>query len=191
MPSFMFLLSKFPMPPELTAILTPDEKVLWHGQPRPYVFMLRGIHSIAYGITWSILGAFWFYGTGGVGPHSVFTGWWSVLPLFCFPFILTGFSFFFYPIRLGAQARRTWYVVTNQRIFIAELVRDKPPQLRVFRPDEMGAPQIAKRFDGLYDVVLTLRAQSNPHLQPRLDSGFFGLPNGELAAGAVNTAINP
>lgn len=180
------------MPPEITACLAPGEKVLWHGRPRPYVFMLRGLPNIAYGVTWSVLGAYWYHGAGGIGEYSAFQGWWRLTPLFSVPFILAGFSFWLYPIRLGQQARRSWYVVTNQRIFIAELFPKKTPQLRVFTKEEMGAPQVVKRrYDDLYDVILTLRAQENPHLKPRLDSGFFGIKDGEAAAGAVNETTNP
>ena len=50
-------------PPSIAACLDPGEEILWQGQPRPYVFMLRGLTSIFYGITWSILGAFWYHGS--------------------------------------------------------------------------------------------------------------------------------
>jgi len=179
------------MPPEIAAVLAPDEKVLWQGRPRPYVFILRGLTSIVYGMTWSILGAFWYHGAGGIGKYSAFEGWWKLIPLLSLPFILAGLSFFFYPIRLGARARRTWYIVTNQRIFIAELRRDQPPLLRIFSVTEMGPPQITKRFDSLYDLILTRRAQELPHLTPPLDSGFFGLKDGEKAASAINLSTNP
>ena len=174
------------MPPPIAALLQPGEEILWQGRPRPYVFILRGLPNIAYGVTWSVLGAFWYHGSGGVSADtSAFEGVWRIVPLLSLPFIIVGFSFWLYPIRLGLQARRTWYLVTNQRVFIAELSKDKPPLLRVFIRDEMAAPQIRKRFDGLADVILTRRAQDNPHLAPRLDSGFFGLEEGEDAAGAI------
>jgi hypothetical protein len=179
------------MPPELTAQLAPDEKVLWSGQPHPAVYILRGLPNLAYGITWSVLGAFWYHGSGGVGQMSAFEGWWRILPLFSIPFILAGFSFWFYPLRLGPLARRTWYVVTNRRVFIAELPQGKPLQLRVFAPEEMAAPEIIPRWTGLQDVILTRQAQENPHLQPRLNAGFFGLLRGEMAAQAIKTAMKP
>jgi hypothetical protein len=179
------------MPPELAACLAPGEKITWQGRPRPYVFILRGLPSIVYGMTWSILGAFWYHGSGGIGKYSAFEGWWKLVPLFSLPFILAGLSFFFYPLRLGARARRTWYVVTNRRVFIAELRRNQSPILRVFSATEMVPPQVMKRFDGLCDVILTLRAREQPHLKPSLDSGFFGLKDGERAAGAINSLINP
>src|SRR5262245_57706643 len=112
--------------------------------------MLRGLTSIVYGMTWSILGAFWYHGSGGIGKYSAFEGWWKLVPLLSLPFILAGLSFFFYPIRLGIRARRTWYIVSNQRVFTAELRKNQPPFLRVFSVGEMGPPQIVKRFDGFY-----------------------------------------
>jgi hypothetical protein len=179
-------------PPELTALLTTGEKILWSGQPRPSVFIVRGLPNLGYGVAWGVLGAFWYYGSGGIGQYSAFYGWWRLVPLLSLPFILTGFSFFFYPIRLGALARRTWYVVTDRRVFIAELPRgaasSAPPTPRFFSRDEMAGPDVRKRIDGLYDVILTKRALDNPHLVPRLDAGFFGIADGEAAATAINAA---
>jgi hypothetical protein len=173
------------LPPQLGALLAPGEKVLWHAQPRPAVFVLRGLPNITYGITWSVLGAFWYHGAGGLGRYSAFEGWWRLTPLFSFPFIIAGFSFFFYPIRLGARARRTWYVVTNRRVLTLELPPRKPPQLEVFREENLAALTIRKHSGGWYDVLLAPRAIENPHLQPRLEDGFFGLENGEEAAAAI------
>ena len=172
------------MPPEISALLNPGEKILWQGRPRPYVFMLRGMPNLAYGVTWSVLGAIWYHGA----RMAPFMGWWRIVPYLSFPFILAGFSFWRYPIRLIAQGSRTWYVVTNQRIFIAELNKKGSVSVRVFSKEEMCAPQVMSRFDGLYDVILTQRSLDNPHLKPRLDAGFFGLMNGEVAAAAVRTA---
>jgi len=178
-----------PLPTELAALLSPGEKILWQGRPRPYVFILRGLPNIAYGVTWSVLGAYWYHGSGGISEAtSAFEGVWRVVPLLSLPFILVGFSFWLYPIRLGLRARRTWYFVTNQRIFIAELDKNQTPSLRIFSPEEMAPPQIVQRFDGLCDIILTKRALDNPHLTPRLDSGFFGLENGTIPAAAINTA---
>ena len=179
------------MPPEITACLAPDEEILWHGRPRPSVFILRGLTSIFYGATWSILGAFWYHGAGGIGEYSAFEGWWRLVPLLSLPFIAAGWSFFFYPINLGARARHTWYVVTNRRIFIARLHYKKPTELRVFTRAEMGPPHVVKRLDGLYEIVLTRSAQGKPYLIPRLESGFFGIEDGPVAARAINAAINP
>ncbi len=179
------------LPSPITATLEQGEEILWQGQPRPYVFMLRGITSIFYGMTWSILGAFWYHGAGGVGQYSAFEGWWKIVPLLSLPFIAAGWSFFFYPINLGARARHTWYVVTNRRVFIARLHAKKPPEFRVFTRQEMAPPHLVHRFDGLDEVVLTRRAQDKPYLIPPLESGFFGIQDGAAAAAAINTATNP
>jgi hypothetical protein len=169
------------MPPEIIARLSTGEEILWHAQPRPYVFMLRGLTSIFYGMTWSILGAFWYHGA----MLAPWEGWWKIVPLLSLPFIAAGWSFFFYPINLGARARHTWYVVTNRRIFIARLHGKKPPELRVFTRKEMGPPHLVKRLDGLDEIVLTRSAQDKPYLIPRLESGFFGIKDGEAALAAI------
>lgn len=174
------------VPDALAAILAPGESVLWSEQPRPYVYILRGMTSIAYGATWAILGSFWYHGSGGVGKYSAFEGWWRLIPLLSLPFILAGLSFFIHPIRLGARARRTWYVVTNRRVFIAEIRANLPPELRVFSSHELAAPLAVKRFDGLYNLILTHRAQEQiDHLVPRLEDAFFGLSDPRPASKAI------
>ena len=178
------------LPKEITASLALGEEILWQGTPRPYVFMLRGLTSIFYGMTWSILGAYWYHGAGGIGEYSAFEGWWKLVPILSLPFIFAGWSFFLYPINLGARARHTWYIVTNQRVFIARLHGKETPELRVFTPEEMAPPHVVKRLDGLDEVILTRSAQDKPYLVPRLESGFFGIKDGHAAAKAINAVIN-
>ena len=175
------------LPKDIAAQLAPDEEILWQGRPRPYVFMLRGLTATFYGITWSILGAFWYHGA----MLAPWEGWWKLVPILCLPFIAAGWSFFFYPIGLGARARRTWYIVTNRRVIIARLHRKKAPDFRVFTREEMAPPHIVKRLDGLYEVILSRTAQEKPYLIPRLESGFFGIMDGESAATAINATMNP
>ena len=180
------------VPPELAAMLEPGESVAWSMQPRPYVYIVRGLSSIAYGTTWAVLGAYWYHGSGGVGRYSAFEGWWRLVPLLSLPFILAGLSFFISPIRLGAQARRTWYVVTNRRVFIAELFAHREPKLRLFSSHELAPPLAVKRIDGLYNLVLTHRAQEGlPHLAPRIEDAFFGLADAEAASEAVRSVQTP
>jgi len=177
-------------PPALAAILEPGETIAWAQQPRPYVYIVRGLSSIAYGTTWAVLGAVWYHGAGGIGRYSAFEGWWKLVPLLSLPFILAGLSFFISPIRLGAQARRTWYVVTDRRVFIVELPAHGTPRLRVFSSHELAPPLAVKRIDGLYNLVLTNRAQEGlPHLAPRLEDAFFGLSETEAASEAIGKIV--
>jgi len=174
------------LPKEITANLAPGEEILWQGTPRPYVFMLRGLPAIFYGMTWSILGSYWYYAAN----LAFWQGWWKIVPILSLPFIFCGLSFFFYPINLGARARHTWYVVTNKRIFIARTHGKKPPEIRVFTRQEMGPPHLVKRLDGLYEVVLSRSAQGKPYLVPRLESGFFGIKDGDAAVAAIKKSID-
>lgn len=170
------------LPPQLTALLHAKEKIAWAGQPRPSVFMLRGLPNLAYGVTWAVLGAFWYRGAGGMGRFSAFEGWWKLEPLLSLPFILAGFSFFLYPIRLGARARRTWYVVTDRRVFSVELFPNREPRVREFSAENLSTLQLKKRIDGLYDMTLSRRVLANPEVQPPLEAGFFGIEAGDVAA---------
>jgi len=169
------------LPKEIAACLEPGEDVLWVGRPRPYVFMLRGMPSLFFGATWSILGAWWYHGA----MLAPWEGWWKIVPILSLPFIAAGWSFFFYPINLGARARHTWYVVTNRRVLIARWHSRSPVELQVFTRKEMGPPQVIRRFDGLFEVILARSAQDKPYLVPRLEAGFYGIADGVAAAEAV------
>jgi hypothetical protein len=151
--------------------------------------MLRGLPNIAYGVTWGVLGAFWYHGSGGIGRFSAFEGWWRLTPLFSVPFILAGFSFFLYPIRLGARARRTWYVVTNRRVFSGEFFKNRPPALREFSMEDLQALRVVRRFDGLHDLMMSRRFAENPQLQPPLNAGFFGIEQAEKVAEDVRWSL--
>jgi hypothetical protein len=177
------------LPKEIAACLEPGEEVLWSGRPRPYVFMLRGLPSMCFGATWSILGALWYHGSGGL-TNTPFEGWWKIYPVVPLPFIAAGWSFFFYPINLARRARCTWYFVTNRRVMIARWHSRKPVEIHVFKRAEVAPPHVIKRFDGLYEVVLTRSAQGKPYLVPRLESGFFGIRDGPEAATAVRQAMD-
>jgi hypothetical protein len=148
--------------------------------------MLRGVTAIFYGLVWSILGAFWYHGAS----EAPWEGWWRIVPTLSIPFIAAGWSFFLYPINLGARARHTWYVVTNQRVFIARLSGKKPPELRIFTRAEMGPPHVIKRLDGLYEIVLVRSVQDRPFIVPRLESGFFGITDGEAVAALIRKTIH-
>jgi hypothetical protein len=176
------------LPPELAALLAPEEKVRWWGQPRPAGFIVRALPNLAYGVTWAVLGAFWYRGSGGIGKDSAFEGWWKLAPLFSVPFILAGLSFFMAPIRLGARARRTWYVVTDRRVFMAEVSKKDGPKWRVFAREDLDALQFVRAL-GMESLVLSRRAAENPHLTPKLEDGFFGLTDGEGAMEAIRNCL--
>jgi hypothetical protein len=165
-------------------LLQPGETVLWSAQPTPGVYMMRGLPAVFYGATWAVLGAFWYQGSGGIGRYSAFEGGWRLIPLGSVPFILAGLSFFFFPMSLGARARRTWYVVTDRRFFQAELRRSGTPRLLAY--DHAVAPLVRPRWDRRSDLILTRRAQEQlPHLPPRLEDGFFGLTDPAPALQAI------
>jgi hypothetical protein len=175
------------LPADVAALLAPGEKVLWQARPRPAAFILRAMPNLAYGVTWAVLGAFWYRGSAGIGKYSAFEGWWKLAPLFSLPFILAGLSFFFAPIRLGARARRTWYFVTDWRVFIAETRKEGAPNVREFSPDDLAAIQFVRQY-GLEAVILSRRAAENPHLTPKLEDGFFGLDHGVEAMEAIRNS---
>jgi hypothetical protein len=177
------------LPDAVAALLAPGEEVRWRAQPRPAAFVLRAMPNIAYGVTWAVLGAVWYRGSGGIGKDSAFEGWWKLAPLFTLPFILAGLSFFLAPIKLGARARRTWYIVTDRRVFMAEMPKEGGPKLREFSREDIEAMQFVKQY-GLEAVILSRRAAENPHLAPRLEEGFFGLSDGVAAMEAIREGRN-
>jgi hypothetical protein len=172
----------------VAGLLWPEEKVLWWAQPLPAAFIARALPNLAYGVTWAVLGAFWYHGAGGIGRDSAFEGWWKLTPLFSVPFILAGFSFFLSPIRLGARARRTWYLVTDRRVFMAETQKDAAPKMIVFPREDIEALQFQRRMK-MESLILSRRAAENPHLVPKLEQGFFGLTDGEQAMEAIKASL--
>lgn len=94
------------------AYLAPDEYILWSGRPMKGKMLTKNdIIMIPFSIMWCSFAIFWEYSVISIGAPLLFRIWGI-------PFVLVGlyivFGRFFHA---GYLQKRTFYAITNQRIF--------------------------------------------------------------------------
>src|SRR5262249_51246785 len=104
------------LPPELEAKvhqeLTPDEQIIWGGQPSPRVTRLKGLAAAGGMLFMALIAGVILLGYLG----TVKGGGTIIIPGVAGLFVVIGLAgMFLAPIMKHKLAQRTWYVVTNRR----------------------------------------------------------------------------
>ncbi len=137
--------------------------------------MIRGVPMMLFGIPFTAFSVFWMVmASGGVGraPGGVF----GFFPLFGIPFLLVGLAMLLSPLWMLRKARRTVYVVTDQRAIIFD--GGGITRIRSFGPDQLGDLQRNQRSDGSGDLIFEQKISysRNNHRPHTTDIGFLAIP---------------
>jgi hypothetical protein len=132
------------IPIEVSKEMRSREKPLWIGKPNPKRFAVKeGWRTCANGALLIALVVYW----GGAAIESgdmvaMFSG---------AAFVALGLFFMSAPLRAYLRARRTTYVVSNQRLIILNgLLR---PSIESFAPAEIGSLKIEAAADGSGSII--------------------------------------
>src|ERR1043165_3181903 len=127
------------------------EKIQWVGYPIPIKFAIKeGTPSFLFGIPWIAFCAFWE--SGVIKAGSLFMELWGI------PFIIVGLYLLTSPLWEYLRARRTIYVVTNQRLLILNgLLR---PSRRSFTPPDIGSVEVDAGHDGIGSIIFSRERES-------------------------------
>jgi len=132
------------LPPELQrrvdAELASGERIVWTGQPVPWLFARHGWASVVIGIPWTGFVLFWMAGAAGmVDGRPWQPGEWEhiLLPLWGVPFFLIGLVLLTMPYWLARNARRTIYALTDRRAIVWEAESLTNTTIRSFTPDRL------------------------------------------------------
>jgi len=144
------------LPREVAALvgaeLQPGERITWAGQPMPWRFARRNIGIFLFGIPWTAFAIFWVAGTSGfkLPDFSDSAGWF---PLFGVPFVLSGFGMLSTPYWMRRKARRTAYVVTDERALIIDGSWWRSTTIRSFEPRRLGDIRRDQNPDGSGNLI--------------------------------------
>jgi hypothetical protein len=149
------------------------ERVEWSGQPKPMRLAWQSLPIVLFAIPWTAFAVFW---TCGAADFKIpdFDSAFDLFPLFGLPFVLVGLGLLSTPFWLIRKARRTVYVVTDQRAIIIEARRTV--SVRSFGPADLKGFQRKERRDGSGDITFghPIRSSSDADCSPT-QAGFLGI----------------
>jgi hypothetical protein len=176
--------------PELQQLISNElrsgEKLVWAAQPLPRVFRRQSIGIVLFGIPWTAFAIFWMttaaWGVWGHGGYnhagSNLPGPFVFFPLFGLPFVLIGLGMLSSPFWLSRQARRTVYVLSDQRaIVITGKALGGGVTVQSFEPDRLTSMERSQRADGSGDLVFESFVQRQGRGSNTIRRGFIGIEN--------------
>ena len=162
---------------QVDAELASGERVLWQGQPIGR-FAPGGIALALFGIPWTAFALFWIWGAS----HAVgaFGALGMLFPLFGLPFVLVGFGLISAPWWMRLLARRTAYVITNQRVLILS-PGWRGRSVRSFAPERLTVIERRERSDGSGDLIFEKSSWRDSDGDRRTrEVGFMSVPDVKL-----------
>ncbi len=149
--------NRYNLPDELVSAvdreLASGESVAWVGQPIPRQLARAALPSVLFGIPWTAFAIFWTVMASGAPRQSGSSGWLWFFPLWGVPFILIGLGMLTSPYWAFRRARRTAYVLTNQRVIIIGIGWRGKTAIRSFDPDALKDLRRDERSDGSGDLI--------------------------------------
>ncbi len=126
------------------------EKPLWIGKPIPLKFAIKeGWATFVFGLPWTAAAVYWVFAAMGSGN--------MIFALIGVPLVAIGLYFLTTPLQEYKRARRTIYIVSNQRLIILNgLWR---PTVESFAPSKIGSLEIDAAQDGSGSIIFHERRE--------------------------------
>ena len=160
-------------------ILTSRERVCWVGQPLPMLLARRELSKCVWGAV--------FTGFSMFALWAVCRTEYALVPprtglLLLSPFLVLSLYILSYPLWVAHGARKTAYVLTDQRAIIIVLGGFGVPRIRSFAATEIISSRVRTHGDGTGDVIFAEDVVMGPDL-----AGPFRIPSGFLAVSDART----
>ncbi|MEM7682272.1 MAG: hypothetical protein AAF288_09990 [Planctomycetota bacterium] len=172
------LLDAYLFPSDLQAAieseLGPNETLLWAGQPSPKRVAKRDLPLVLFAVPWTGFAVFWTLGAAGLLGQAGAGGSLG-FAAFGLPFIAIGLGMFATPWWSYRVAKRTAYVITEERAIILRIGRRS--DLQAFPADRLTVLKRRTQPDGSGDLILERESStdSDGHRDTK-EIGFFGIP---------------
>ena len=156
----------------------PLERVLWSGTPIPKQLAKKSLGTMFFGIFVLGFSIFWVH-----GAYTQSNGE-SLFPLFGIPFVIVALGVFFSPLTAWLNARKTIYVITDQRAFILE--HGKKIKVTNFNLEQIVNIEKSVNIDGSGDLVLLKEHSVDSDGDKKTeDKGFFAIRDVKTAESAI------
>ena len=162
------------------AELRPEERIVWVGQPIPGRFARKSIGMVLFGIPCTAISVLWMIATAIMlaqesdGARVFFDFFFPLLGL---PFLFLGIAMLFSPYWLRRNARRTAYVITDQRALILNARGWRGVALRSFEPEQLTTLKWRQNRDGSGDIIFARQWILDPEGNRFAHIGFFAIAN--------------
>ncbi len=157
--------------------LRPTERMQWSASPSPGRLARKCLPIVLFAIPWTAFSVFWIAGASGFKMPDFSSGS-GLFPLFGLPFLLIGIGMFASPFLAAKKARRSAYVVTNERAIIFESGFWGSISIRSFLPHQLQEIRRVQRSDGSGDLILERQlGTNNDGGRTTTEIGFFGIPD--------------
>ena len=137
--------------------LQPGETLIWIEQPIPRFFTAKSITSFLFAIPWTSFAIFWIWGALGFQLPDLREGIQPQHLFACFgiPFVLIGLGMLSSPLWVWQAAKKTVYLITNQRAISIE--GGMIFTIRSYSPEQLKDLYRKERKDGSGDVIILTR----------------------------------
>jgi hypothetical protein len=136
----------------VAAEVRPGESVRWLDRPIPARLARSAWPMALFAIPWTAFALFWIWGATH-GTCDAPTPEARLFPLFGVPFVLVGLGLFASPLWVLRSARRTVYLVTDQRAVVLSAGWRGSVSARSFEPEKLCDLRRTQRADGSGDLV--------------------------------------
>jgi hypothetical protein len=173
------------------AELRNGERIAWTGQPIPSRFARRSIGIVLFGIPWTAFALFWIAGASGFKMPD-FSHGSGIFPLFGLPFVLIGFGMLSSPYWMLRKARRTAYVITDQRAIVLAGGAFGSTTIRSFDPDRLNDIRRVQKPDGTGDLIFERTWASDGDAgRQSTDHGFLAIAGVRDVEGFITRLTHP
>jgi len=178
--------------PLVSPELRPNERIVWIGQPIPWRFVKRFIGAFLFGILWSGFLGFWANGLVRNMLAEKEPGWGALafFAAFLIPFSLMGVVLLSWPFWSWRKAKRTIYVLTDQRAVVFDANWWQAVTIRSFEPSRLTDVRRVQNADGSGDLEFerTVKTDGEGSLQAT-DHGFMSIPGVKAVEDAIRQLV--
>ncbi len=184
------------VPREFRPLVSPElrtnERIVWIGQPLPWRFVKRFISFFFFGIFWSVFFVYWADGFFGHMPADK-NQWWGEFGAsvaMTIPFFLIGIAMLSSPYWSWRKAKRTVYLLTNERAIVFDANWWRAMTVRSFDPARLVDLRRVQNADGSGDLVFDRTVTTDSEGSTKVtDHGFLSVPNVKSVEEAVQRLV--
>jgi len=133
--------------------MRPGERLVWADQPVADLYAQQARGLVLFGVIWLALSIFWMFGAAISVFKPGHLGATVSLSLFGLPFVVLGVLLIYSPEWMRRVARRSVYIITDQRAIVLLGRAFGRTEVQTFPPDRLRKIASTEHPDGSGDLI--------------------------------------